>query len=58
MGQPPLQLPEGQAFDGGPGQLSRLGVAGHQRQGSMCNVDPEVNSPLSQTHSPEATVPH
>lgn len=58
MGPPPPQLPEGQAFDERPGQLSRLGVAGHQRQGSMCNVDLEVNSPLSQTHSLEATVPH
>lgn len=58
VGWPLQQLPEGQAFDGGPGQLSGLGVAGHQRQGSLCNVDLEVNSPLSYTHSLEATVPH
>lgn len=29
-----------------PWQLSRLGVAGHQRQGSLCDVDLEVNVPF------------
>lgn len=58
MAWPPEQLPEDQAFNGGVWAAVWAWGCWLSEAWQPVNVDLEVNSPLSHTYSPEATVPH